>query len=124
MVTREGGAQAREYQAKYAAARVRNASVVWLGATLGCCECHDHKFDPFAQKDFYRFAAFFADVQETAVGEQPPFLVPTEEQKKQLAGLDARLTAARKVLAAEPALGPLHGVRKELADLQANRNSV
>jgi mono/diheme cytochrome c family protein len=124
MVTREGGAQAREYQAKYAADRVRNASVVWLGATLGCCECHDHKFDPFAQKDFYRFAAFFADIQEVAVGEQPPFLLPTEEQKKQLADLDARLALAGKVLAAEPALGPLVGVRKEQAGLQARRNAV
>src|SRR5207253_6139624 len=91
MTTEEGGAQAKEYLAKYAADRVRNASVVWLGTTMGCCECHDHKFDPFAQKDFYRFAAFFADIQETAVGEQPPFLVPTEDQKKQLADLDARL---------------------------------
>src|SRR5262245_328908 len=44
MTTREGGAQAKEYLAKYAADRVRNVSSVWLGATLGCTECHDHKF--------------------------------------------------------------------------------
>ena len=67
MTTDEGGAQAKEYIAKYAADRVRNASTVWLGATLGCAECHDHKFDPFTTKDFYRFAAFFADVKEQAV---------------------------------------------------------
>src|SRR5581483_2421045 len=46
MTTEEGGAQAKEYAAKYAADRVRNASAVWLGLTLGCTECHDHKFDP------------------------------------------------------------------------------
>jgi len=63
--THEGGAQDKEYLAKYSADRVRNASSVWLGATLGCAECHDHKYDPFTQEDFYRFAAFFADVTET-----------------------------------------------------------
>ena len=57
--TEEGGAQAKEYTAKYAADRVRNASTVWLGLTLGCAECHDHKFDPLTTREFYRFAAFF-----------------------------------------------------------------
>ncbi|HUQ72385.1 MAG TPA: DUF1549 domain-containing protein, partial [Planctomycetaceae bacterium] len=45
--TEEGGAQAKEYRAKYSADRVRNVSSVWLGATMACCECHDHKYDPF-----------------------------------------------------------------------------
>jgi mono/diheme cytochrome c family protein len=62
--THEGGAQDKEYLAKYAADRVRNLSVVWMGATVGCAECHDHKYDPYTQQDFYRLAAFFADVQE------------------------------------------------------------
>ena len=69
MTTREGGAQAKEYRAKYAADRVRNASTVWMGSTLGCAECHNHKYDPFKSKDFYRFAAFFSDIEETAVGQ-------------------------------------------------------
>ena len=50
--TEEGGAQAKEYTAKYAADRVRNASVVWLASTMGCCECHNHKFDPFTNEGF------------------------------------------------------------------------
>ena len=62
--THEGGAQDKEYRAKYAADRVRNASSVWMGATLGCAECHDHKFDPYTQRDFYSFAAFFSDIEE------------------------------------------------------------
>jgi hypothetical protein len=61
----EGGVQQREYQHKYDADRVRNISAVWLGATLGCAQCHDHKFDPFTQRDFYSLAAFFADVDDT-----------------------------------------------------------
>lgn len=88
MTTREGGAQAKEYRAKYAADRVRNASTVWLGSTLGCSECHDHKFDPFSQKDFYSFAAFFADLEETAVGAQKPEVLLTESQQQQVKQLD------------------------------------
>jgi mono/diheme cytochrome c family protein len=98
MVTQEGGAQAKEYMAKYSGDRVRNASVVWLGATLGCTECHDHKFDSFAQKDFYRFAAFFADIQEVAVGNQPPFRVPAPAQEAELKTQDERLAGLRQQL--------------------------
>ncbi|MBI3415380.1 MAG: PSD1 domain-containing protein [Verrucomicrobia bacterium] len=67
MVTREGGAQPREYLAKYAADRVRTVSTTWLGSTMGCAECHDHKYDPFSTRDFYSLAAFFADVKQWGV---------------------------------------------------------
>src|SRR6266540_1956447 len=67
MMTREGGAQPKEYLAKYAADRVRTVSTAWLGSTMGCCECHDHKFDPFTTKDFYSLAAFFADLKQWGV---------------------------------------------------------
>ncbi len=67
MVTREGGAQPEEYLATYGAERVRTIGGAFLGATLGCCECHDHKFDPFTAKDFYSMQAFFADVKQMGV---------------------------------------------------------
>jgi Protein of unknown function (DUF1553)/Protein of unknown function (DUF1549)/Planctomycete cytochrome C len=67
MMTREGGAQPGEYLAKYASDRVRTVSLTWLGSTMGCCECHDHKYDPFSQRDFYSLAAFFADVKQWGV---------------------------------------------------------
>ncbi len=67
MMTREGGAQAKEYLAKYGADRVRTIATTWLGSTMGCCECHDHKFDPFSTKDFYSMKAFFADVKQWGV---------------------------------------------------------
>jgi len=60
--THEGGLQVKEYLAIYAADRIRNFSGVWLGSTLGCAQCHDHKYDPFTSKDFYSAVAFFADV--------------------------------------------------------------
>jgi hypothetical protein len=60
----EGGVQPKEYLAIYAADHVRNLSAVWMGATLGCAQCHDHKYDPYTTRDFYSMAAFFADVDE------------------------------------------------------------
>lgn len=60
--THEGGAQDLEYRAIYQADRVRNFSEVWLAGSMGCAQCHDHKFDPYTQEDFYSLAAFFADV--------------------------------------------------------------
>ena len=60
----EGGVQPKEYLAKYGAERVRALSTNWLGATMGCAECHNHKFDPILTKDFYAMKAFFADVKE------------------------------------------------------------
>ena len=94
----EGGVQPKEYLAKYAADRVRTTGGVWLGSTLGCCECHDHKFDPFTTKDFYRFAAFFADIKEQGIVpgavhiEQLP--VPTPQQEQELHALNLSIAAA------------------------------
>jgi hypothetical protein len=62
--THEGGLQPKEYLAIYAADRIRNLSEVWMGGTMGCCQCHNHKFDPYTIKDFYSIGAFFADLDE------------------------------------------------------------
>ncbi len=96
--TEEGGAQAKEYMAKYAADRVRNVGSVWLASTLGCSECHDHKYDPFTTKEFYSFEAFFADLKERAVGRQEQVKMPSPEQKEQLRQLDAEIAGHQKVL--------------------------
>lgn len=61
----EGGLQPKEYLSIYAADRIRNLSVVWMGATVGCAQCHDHKYDPFTARDFYSLSAFFADLDES-----------------------------------------------------------
>lgn len=67
MMTREGGAQSKEYLAKYAADRVRTVSTAFLGSTVGCAECHDHKYDPFTTRDFYAFSAYFSDIKQWGV---------------------------------------------------------
>jgi cytochrome c553 len=108
--TEEGGAQAKEYEAKYSADRVRNFGQVWLGGTLMCAECHDHKFDPYSQKDFYSVAAFFADIQEPAVGGRgpgTPIPVTAEHEAglvrtaKAVTDAQEKLAAAAKVLAGD-----------------------
>lgn len=67
LMTREGGAQAKEYMAKSMGDRVRAVGAAWLGLTTGCAECHDHKFDPVTAKDFYALGAFFSDVRQWGV---------------------------------------------------------
>jgi hypothetical protein len=125
MMTREGGAQPKEYLAKYGAERVRSVAAAWFGSTFGCAECHDHKFDPIKARDFYELQAFFADVKQWGVysdyGYTPepelrgfdnehPF--PPEIQvespwlKKQVAGarqaLAGQVASATERLAADP----------------------
>jgi hypothetical protein len=97
----EGGVQVKEYLAIYQADRVRNLSAVWLGATLGCAQCHDHKFDPYRTKDFYSLAAFFADLDEAqhltkGVDASPTVRAPeirvlTRRERDRLADLQARI---------------------------------
>ena len=95
-MTNEGGSQAKEYLAKYAADRARTASTVWLASTMGCAECHDHKFDPFLASDFYSMQAFFADIEEEGVfagyGDWgSKMLVPSEQARDEIAEIEERI---------------------------------
>jgi hypothetical protein len=125
--TEEGGAQAKEYTAKYAADRVRNLSTVWMGMTLGCCECHDHKYDPFTTREFYKIEAFFADVQERAVGRQDQTPIPTPAQSKQLKQFDTEIQELQKQVAdlkADASKQPmLAAVQKQLEAAQKKRTA-
>jgi cytochrome c553 len=104
MMSAEGGGQDKEYFARYAADRVRATSGAWLGSTLGCAECHDHKYDPFTTRDFYALAAFFADVQERGIyngsnqsGEWGEMMrLPTPEQEAKQRELEAQLAALQE----------------------------
>ncbi|HUP82442.1 MAG TPA: PSD1 and planctomycete cytochrome C domain-containing protein, partial [Pirellula sp.] len=106
MMSAEGGAQPKEYLSKYISERVRNVSGAWLGVTFGCCECHDHKFDPFTTKEFYQLEAFFADIQEQGLykaGDKtdpwgPEMLVPNPDQKQIMNELSVKIEGVRKLL--------------------------
>ena len=101
--TEEGGAQPKEYEAMNAADRVRNVSVVFMGATLGCAQCHEHKFDPYPSRDFYSLAAFFADIQESSIGDRDKGIrVPNLEQEEAYAEVEKKIAVLRKEIASPP----------------------
>lgn len=120
--TEEGGAQEGEYRAKSAADRVRTTAGAWLAATLGCAECHDHKFDPYTARDFYGFAAFFADIDEKGVysagGRDPVLAVPSPEQAARLESLAREIADIGRQLAALKPSEP-EPTRKELEKRKA-----
>ena len=100
----EGGIVPEEFLVEYAVDRVATTSTVWLGLTMGCARCHDHKFDPLQQKEFYEFSAFFNNIDERGKGfkyvNSPPFIAaPTASQQEELVELDQRLIEARLVFA-------------------------
>ena len=95
--TDEGGAQAKDYEARMLTDRVRAIGATWLGQTTGCAQCHDHKFDPITARDFYSLGAFFADIQEGIIAQREDgMVVGTPEEHKRLAELDAALATAKK----------------------------
>ncbi|MCI0458969.1 MAG: PSD1 and planctomycete cytochrome C domain-containing protein [Gemmataceae bacterium] len=130
--THEGGAQDGEYRVKYAADRVRNLAGVWLGATVGCSECHNHKYDPYTQKDFYRLAAFFADIEErgafrgpdtTPTKRPPEMAVLSPSDRARAEQLKTQLDRLGEQLLAGPADVPVR-VRLELAALKREHDEI
>jgi hypothetical protein len=92
----EAGLIAEEYLAKYAWDRVDTTSTAFLGLTMACAKCHDHKFDPFTTRDYYALYSFFDDMEGGASDEnrpdpEPAISVATAEQADRLRGLDTRL---------------------------------
>ena len=97
----EGGIIPEEYAVEYVVDRVNTTSTVWLGLTMGCARCHDHKYDPVTQKEFYEFFAFFNNVPEKGKankhGNSPPMIkAPTPEQQVRLRELEKRAAVAEE----------------------------
>lgn len=96
-INTEGGVIAEEWRVETVIDRVETTSTAFLGLTSGCARCHDHKYDPITQKDFYRLFAYFNNVPESGTGEErpvnhPPLIkAPTPTQTSQLAAIDERL---------------------------------
>ncbi len=99
----EDGIIPEEYAVEYVADRVDTTSTVFLGTTLGCARCHNHKYDPFTQKEYYQVFAYFNNVPELGraykFGNSPPMIeAPTDAEKQKLAVLDAKIGALRSSL--------------------------
>ena len=97
VTTSEGGSINAEYFVRYAIDRANTTSAVWMGLTVGCAQCHDHKYDPITQKEFYQLYAYFNNITENAMDgnrkDSPPVVkLPTPEQKAELAAFDAQIT--------------------------------
>ena len=96
VLTTEGGIIDEEYRVEYVADRVHTTATAFLGLSLQCARCHDHKYDPFSQADYYRFAAFFDNVPDKVVGysqgrmAEPLLEVPSPEQSAERQRLEAR----------------------------------
>ena len=97
--TAEGGSVNEEFRVEYVADRTETTATVWLGLTLACARCHDHKFDPLSQKEYYQFFSYFNNVPEKGMvwnfgNEDPLVLAPTPPQETRLSLLEAAASAA------------------------------
>ncbi|MHC4879858.1 MAG: DUF1553 domain-containing protein [Planctomycetota bacterium] len=97
----EGGVVPEEFQVEYVVDRVDTTFTVWQGLTMGCGRCHNHKYDPLSQREYYQLFAYFNNIPEYGraikEGNSKPFIeAPTRDQQKQLDALHQRLAAARK----------------------------
>ncbi len=116
----EGGIVEEEYRQAYVADRVITFGTAFLGLTLECARCHDHKYDPITQKDFYSLAAFFQNIDESGQITYkgfadsmpvPTMLLTTDGQDRELVKLQRRTEVAEKtVAAARAAAGPAFAV--------------
>ena len=100
----EGGIIPEEFLVENVVDRVSTTGTVWLGLTLGCARCHDHKFDPISQQEFYEVFAHFNNVPERGkafkYGNSPPMITaPTDDQFAALAEIDEKITEAREAFA-------------------------
>ncbi|MGE3311786.1 MAG: DUF1549 and DUF1553 domain-containing protein, partial [Limisphaerales bacterium] len=98
MTTSEGGALPEEYSVKYVVGRVDTTARVWLGTSMACAECHDHKYDPITQRDFYGLFAFFNQVPENGLDAEelnpvPKLTLESEADRQRFAQLDSEARA-------------------------------
>ncbi len=103
MLNGEGGRIAEESRVDYVVDRVDTTATLWQGLTLGCARCHDHKYDPFSQREYYQLYAYFNNVSESgsvdaAHSANPIISLPSDEQKQRMAELEAQSGSIKQQL--------------------------
>ncbi|MCA9217431.1 MAG: DUF1553 domain-containing protein, partial [Planctomycetales bacterium] len=103
VTTSEGGVIPEEYYVHYTNDRVATMSTVWMGVSMGCVTCHDHKFDPYGMKDFYSLFAFFNSLDGpvmdgNAKDTAPVVKVASDDQQNELASLNRRISVLTQIL--------------------------
>ncbi len=122
----EAGSIDEEYRVENAVDRVETTATVFLGLTMGCARCHDHKFDPISQPEFYQFLGFFNSVKEQGVytetrGNVPPLIaLPTARDQQRLRELDAAIGEAK----AKKSKDEVQKLEKQKAEFQKTITSV
>ncbi|WP_309719264.1 DUF1549 domain-containing protein, partial [Armatimonas sp.] len=112
-INTEGGLIAEEWRVEGVIDRLETVGAVWMGMSVGCARCHDHKYDPISQKEFYSLFSYFNNVPESGAGTEgvnintPPTLkAPTAEEQKKLAELGETVTSAEATVKAAEAKLP------------------
>ncbi|HLQ36354.1 MAG TPA: PSD1 and planctomycete cytochrome C domain-containing protein [Planctomycetota bacterium] len=104
MTNTEGGTDDEEFRCAAVIDRVNTTMSVWMGSTLGCAQCHDHKFDPFSQQEYYQLFAFFDQTEDNdQPDERPTLRAPTPLQQAAQKQLELELTELRDRLRRDPA---------------------
>lgn len=109
IINNEAGATPEEYFAENIIDRINTTSTVWMGLTMACAQCHDHKYDPISQRDYYQLYAFFNNVPETGLdgfnsNASPLIAAPTRADQQKLEELDRQISATEQELAPVDAL--------------------
>jgi hypothetical protein len=121
LVNTEGGTDDEEFRVAAVVDRVNTTMSVWMGTTFACAQCHNHKFDPFSQKEYYQLFAFFNGTTDQGRGLEPQLAVPTDEEQERKAA--SKLKMARQVahlLTGDPIVsaGLVRPVKEQITSIQ------
>ncbi len=115
LVNQEGGTDAEQFRNEVAVDRVNTTGAVWLGLTVGCAQCHTHKYDPLTHHEYYQLFAFFNSSQDVN-SVAPTLSLPTPEQQARLAEFDQQIAAVKTAQAQQSGAAELDAQLKELQD--------
>lgn len=123
LVNTEGGTDDEEFRVAAIIDRVNTTFGVWMGTTIGCAQCHSHKYDPFTQREYYELFSFFNQTKDKGRSNEPELELPTDEQARQREKIQAQLKPLEKILDTQtPELDQIEALWEE--DLRAARESI